>query len=71
MGLLSDKVKKMDMFYGKPVKVHQLGSGRYAVVNPSGDAELGNWVICECFWEKHANDIATLINQRLEGLHAN
>lgn len=32
--------------------------GYWAICNKNGDAELGNWLIAECFWEAEARKIA-------------
>ncbi len=36
--------------------------GRYKVVDPAGDAELGNWVMAECWFEGYADLIRRAVN---------
>lgn len=44
----------------KPWEVIEHGNLDWWVVDPSGDAELGNWLICKVRWKEHARLIASL-----------
>lgn len=42
-----------------PLQVQKSPRGNgYAIINPDGDAELGNWVIAECFFESNAKRLS-------------
>jgi hypothetical protein len=45
-------------------QLYRVGT-RWNVINPDGDAELGNWLVAECFWKENAERIVELWNGAL------
>ncbi len=60
---LAGLVKALAPVYER-LEVEAKHKGGYRVINPDGDAELGNWIFAECWWKQAAEAIAELPNIR-------
>lgn len=63
MKLTRDQIEALRALRPGPLVVRKnsrMDRSGFVVVNSAGDAELGNWTLAECRWEKDAEAFASL-----------